>query len=175
MANSGTIAIEPSSPDDAAAVYALYRRVAAIPGGLARLAHEVTPEYIAHALERATQGGLGLVARRNGLIVGEIHAARSPLFCFAHVLGDLTVAVSPDAQGQGIGARLFSRFMQIVATERPDVSRVELVARESNTHALHLYERLGFRAEGRMEGRIRNPDGSLEADIPMAWVRAGGS
>lgn len=175
MPNSETIAIEPSCPDDAPAVYALYRRVAAIPGGLARLEHEVTPEYVGHALERATQGGLGLVARNEGRIVGEIHAARSPLFCFAHVLGELTIAVSPDAQGQGIGARLFGRFMQIVATERPDISRVELIARESNTNALRLYERLGFRAEGRMEGRIRNPDGSLEADIPMAWIRSGGT
>lgn len=31
---------------------------------------------------------------------------------------------------------------------------------------------LGFGQEGTMRRRIRNPDGSLEPDIPMAWPRA---
>lgn len=161
-----------SGVEDAPAVLELYRQVAAIPGGLARLVDEVTPDYIAHALTRAAQGGLGLVARRGPVVVAEIHAATSPLGCFAHVLGDLTIAVHPDTQGEGIGATLFGRFMAIVESEMPHIHRVELIARESNRGAIRLYERLGFRAEGRMEQRIRNPDGTLEADIPMAWIRA---
>ena len=28
-----------------------------------------------------------------------------------------------------------------------------------------------FRREGRLAGRIRNPDGTLDADIPLAWFR----
>lgn len=161
-----------SGVEDAPEVLELYRAVAAIPGGLARGVDEVTPDYIAHALARASQGGLGLVARRGPLVVAEIHAARSPLGCFAHVLGDLTIAVHPDTQGEGIGARLFGRFMAIVQTEMPHIHRVELIARESNRSAIRLYQRLGFRTEGRLERRIRNPDGTLEADIPMAWIRA---
>jgi ribosomal protein S18 acetylase RimI-like enzyme len=48
---------------------------------------------------------------------------------------------------------------------------VELIARESNAKAIAFYQSLGFVIEGRFERRIRNPDGSLEADIPMAWLR----
>jgi len=170
--DTGALVIEPSRVADAPAVLQLYRRVAAIPGGLARLAHEVTAAYIEHALERAANGGLGLIARRDGAVIAEIHAARIPLNCFDHVLGELTIAVDPQAQGQGVGAALFGRFMAVVREERLQITRVELIARESNRGAIRLYTRLGFKAEGRMERRIRNPDGSLEADIPMAWIRS---
>ncbi|NBC22744.1 MAG: hypothetical protein GVY21_04620 [Gammaproteobacteria bacterium] len=109
--------------DDQTGVLALYRRVANVPGGLARLADEV---YVADFLERTLADGVGFVAADGTSIVGEIHACRPVPFCFSHVLSDLTIA---------------------------------------------FYEHLGFRCEGRMEGRIRNLDGSFEADIPMAWSR----
>ena len=35
-----------------------------------------------------------------------------------------------------------------------------------------FYESLGFRQEGEFLSRIRNIDGSLESDIPMAWTRS---
>jgi putative acetyltransferase len=47
---------------------------------------------------------------------------------------------------------------------------VELWVRESNIRGQRLYESLGFKTEGRMEKRIRNADGSYEADIPMGWL-----
>jgi putative acetyltransferase len=86
-------------------------------------------------------------------------------------MGDLTVAVHPDAQGQGIGRRMFARMLDEVVREHRDVTRVELITQEGNARALHLYESLGFRREGRLEGRIRTDDGGTEADIPMAWLR----
>ena len=54
---------------------------------------------------------------------------------------------------------------------RPDITRVELIVRQSNDRALRFYESLGFQREGELRLRIRNPDGSLDADIPMAWIR----
>jgi len=55
---------------------------------------------------------------------------------------------------------------------RPDIQRVELISRESNRKAILFYESLGFRQEGEFVSRIRNVDGSLESDIPMAWTRS---
>ena len=52
-----------------------------------------------------------------------------------------------------------------------DIHRIELMARESNGRAISLYRSLGFRIEGRLEGRIRGTDGQFEADLPMAWRR----
>jgi ribosomal protein S18 acetylase RimI-like enzyme len=58
-----------------------------------------------------------------------------------------------------------------VTEEYPHIKRVELIARESNEEAIRFYESLGFSVEGKMKSRIRNVDGTLEADIPMAWIR----
>ena len=105
-------------------------------------------------------------------IIAEIHAYSPGLYCFSHVLSDLTVVVDPCTQGTGVGRLLFERFLRVVTEDRPDISRVELIARESNQKAIKFYESLGFCQEGILVSRIKNVDGSMESDIPMAWVRA---
>jgi ribosomal protein S18 acetylase RimI-like enzyme len=159
--------------DDQAAIAALYRAVAAVEGGLARNAAEITDEYINHFLRSSLESGLILVARQGvgGQVVGEIHAYALGPQVFAHVLGELTIAVHPANQGQGIGKALFTELLRRVEEERPEIRRIELIARESNQKAIALYQRLGFQIEGRLVGRIRSVDGGYEADIPMAWRR----
>jgi putative acetyltransferase len=90
---------------------------------------------------------------------------------FSHVLGDLTLAVHPDAQGRGIGRQLLEALLDVVVRERPHITRVELITRESNLRAIGLYRQLGFLEEGRMPGRIHSVGGGYEADVPMAWRR----
>jgi ribosomal protein S18 acetylase RimI-like enzyme len=153
-------------------VLGLYRRVAANPGGLARLVDEIDDSHVHSFLSKAVANGLTLVAIDDrGEIIGEIHAYSPNLYCFSHVLSDLTIAVDPEHQGKGVGRLLFTRFLTTVTKEYPYITRVELIARESNEAAMCLYESLGFRVEGKMKSRIRNVDGTLEADIPMAWIR----
>ena len=158
--------------EDLAALIALYRVVASEPGGLARAADEVTPTAVAHALAESMRGGFSVVAAdaSDGALAGELHCHALGARCFAHVLGDLTVAVSPQWQGRGVGRALFVELLRRVRTERPDIRRVELFVRESNARALALYESIGFRREGRFDGRVAGRHG-LEADIPMAWSR----
>jgi ribosomal protein S18 acetylase RimI-like enzyme len=166
------IEVRPTRPDDVDTLLSLYRAVAQTPGGLARLASEISRDVIESYVTRTIDGGVGLVAVADeGNIDGEIHALPHGIFCFSHVLTDLTIAVHPDAQSKGIGRRLFESLMQEVARRRPEISRVELIARESNRRALGFYESLGFVREGILQQRIRNPDGSLESDVPMAWLR----
>ena len=165
--------IRPGRPDDVAAIRELYRAAAATPGGIARAPDEVTEEYVAEFVAGSLRRGVLLVAEVPGLpgLAGELHAWRSDLRVFEHVLGDLTVAVHPAAQGRGVGHLLFTVLLDFVTRELPGVSRIELITQESNHRALRLYESVGFRREGRLEGRIRSPGGGLEADIPMAWLR----
>ncbi len=54
--------VRPATPDDADAILALHRNVAAQPGGLARQPEEVTAGYIAHAMAASADGGVNLVA-----------------------------------------------------------------------------------------------------------------
>lgn len=159
--------------EDVAAIEALYRVVGEIPGGIARSPAEVTREYVDGFVSRSLDRGIILVAEFEGLpgIAGEVHAYRSELAIFRHVLGELTVAVHPAAQGRGIGRKLFERLLDLVAREHPGITRVELITQETNHRALRLYEGMGFRREGRLAKRIMAPDGSLDADIPLAWLR----
>lgn len=170
---SEQIIIRPATAEDAIELLALYRRVARVPGGLARLEGEVTFDYVEGFLSSVHDRGLAFIAANGDQLVGEIHAYSPGLFCFSHVLADLTIAVDPVTQGMGVGRKLFERLMSVVAEDLPVIERVELIARESNEKALRFYESLGFQREGVLRGRIQNLDGSRESDIPMAWIRNG--
>ena len=161
-----------ATPADVDALVAVYRAVGNAGGGLARTPDEVTSAYVRDFVADAASGGLEVMAvNPNDEIVAEIHARPLGPRVFSHVLGDLTIAVHPSSQGRGIGRRLFAEFLRIVSGEMPHILRVELKARETNGKAITMYESLGFRTEGRLASRIRLPDGSLDADIPMAWLR----
>lgn len=150
----------------------LYAAVAAVPGGIARTVDELSPAFVAGFMQRAADAGLEFVFEEEGRILGEIHAARPGIACFGHMLGDLTIAVSPKAQGRGVGRALFQALLEEVVLRRPDIHRVELFVRESNARARALYASLGFVEEGRLRSRVRGADGEIEADIIMGWLRA---
>jgi GNAT superfamily N-acetyltransferase len=158
-------------PEDAASILALHRKVAAQPGGLARQPDEVTADYVAHAMAVAADGGLNLVAvDADGALCGELHVERMKVAIFAHVLTDLTVAVDPDWQGRGVGSALFRALIDAARTLTPPVGRIELWTGAANLGAQRLYERLGFKIEGRMIGRGRLPDGTVDDDIVMGLL-----
>jgi ribosomal protein S18 acetylase RimI-like enzyme len=165
--------IASASTADIDSIKDLYLAVAAIEGGLARTADEISFDYVDHFVGKSVAAGIIVVARAIGFgqIIGEIHGYALGPKVFAHVLGELTIAVHPEHQGAGVGKELFTEFMRRVVHERPDILRVELIARESNRKAIEFYEKLGFRIEGRFAGRIRSAGGGFEDDIPMAWTR----
>lgn len=160
-----------ASFEDVSEITRLYCEVAAIEGGLARTADEISDEYVENFVSKSIKSGIIITARKDEKIIGEIHGYALEPKVFAHLLGELTIAVHPDFQGFGVGKAVFTEFMRQVKADRPDILRVELIARESNGKAIEFYQKLGFDIEGRMIGRIRGVDGNFEADIPMAWHR----
>ena len=169
MSGPPSFRFEKLSPAASEEVLALYRAASAVRGGLARTPEEMDTGYVRGFLTRASQDGLSIGARsESGVLCGEIHAYRIGPAQFRHVLSDLTVAVHPDWQGHGIGARLFGELFKAAAELSPKIERIELMVREGNVGAIRLYERLGFRIEGRFAKRVRLPDGALEDDIAMA-------
>ena len=154
-------------------IFKLYKKVAMNRGGLARLQHEINETYITNFIDKSLNQGLSLIAKdESQKTVGEIHAYTSGLSCFSHVLTELTIAIDPDCQGQGVGRQLFESFLQEITDNFSSILRVELIARESNQKAIVFYQSLGFKKEGVLRNRIKNPDGSFESDITMAWLRA---
>jgi len=62
--------------------------------------------------------------------------------------------------------------MNIVQNEMNNITRVELIARESNTKAIKFYQSLDFEIEGCFRKRIDGILNKLENDIPMGWIRS---
>ncbi|EGF93414.1 acetyltransferase GNAT family protein [Asticcacaulis biprosthecium C19] len=145
-------------------------RAAAASGGLSRKPDEITHAYVAGFLHQAVEAGISLMAVRDGQVLGEIHGWPMPQSQFAHVFGDITIAVRPEAQGQGVGRALFQGLIADITTMLPQIRRIELGCRESNARAIALYESLGFVVEGRLKQRVFDEGGFYEDDLAMALL-----
>ncbi|WP_428663682.1 N-acetyltransferase family protein [Runella sp.] len=162
--------IRKSALEDLASIQQLYKDVARISGGIARKEHEISEAYIQNFLSKSLDNGCSMVAEENGKIVAEVHTYSFGIECFTHLLGDTTICVHPEYQGRGLGREIFAALLDYISNERKDILRVELHARESNSGAIELYKKLGFKVEGRAEGRVLDPDGRIVADVPMGWL-----
>ncbi len=174
--NSEDILIREATINDVPLIHKLYVAVSKTKGGLARTEDEVTEAYIRSFVQRSTQNGVQYVAvdeLRNNKIIAEIHCYKLEPKVFEHVLSELTIVVDSKYQGRGVGKKIFQTLLNHVKENREDIFRVELIARESNIKAIQLYKSLGFEVEGRLQGRIKNEENQLEADIPMAWFNSG--
>lgn len=163
--------IRTGTPSDIDALLALQQTVAGENASLARAPDELSRDLIAEVVKQSLATGVLLLATEGAELVGAIYCYALGPRQFAHVLGKLTVAVHPAQQGQGIGRRLFESLLEQVLSDRPDVTRVELLVRSDNVGAQRLYTSVGFREEGRLRGRVRLPDGTIVDDVMMAWHR----
>lgn len=158
--------------DDLHRLVKLYKAVAHVEGGIARLEHEVTEEYVKNFIQKSLATGLIIVGENPDdpdELVAEIHGYKAGIKVFDHVLGDVTILVHPKFQGKKIGRTILTIFLEEIARNRVDIGKVELIAREGNKKAIDLYQSLGFRVEGRLEMRIKTHHHTYEADIPMGW------
>ncbi len=158
--------------DDLHRLVKLYKDVARTEGGIARLGHEVTEDYIRSFIGKSLATGLiivGVHPDNADELIAEIHSYKAGIQVFDHVLTDLTIVIHPEFQGKKIGRTILTIFLEEISRNRTDVGRVELVARESNQKAIQLYQSLGFLIEGRLEMRIKTTSRAYEADIPMGW------
>ncbi|MCK9408863.1 MAG: N-acetyltransferase [Bacteriovoracaceae bacterium] len=168
-----SITLRKSFVNDIPGIEELYQRAAVHEGGLARTASEITRDYVEHFVSKSIYSGIEIIAAGDepGRIVGEIHCYANGIAALSHVLTDLTIAVDPEYQGKGVGRMLFTELLNDVTVNRPDILRVELIARESNLRAISFYESLGFKKEGRLTKRIKRSNGDFEDDLVMGWLR----
>lgn len=158
--------------DDLHRLILLYKAVAKVEGGIARLEHEVTEDYVKNFIQKSMATGVIIVGENPDdadELVASIHGYKAGIRVFEHVLGDVTMVVHPHFQGKKIGRTILTIFLEEIGRNRMDIGKVELIARESNLKAIQLYRSLGFQVEGRMEMRIKTPHHTYEADIPMGW------
>jgi putative acetyltransferase len=159
--------IRRAATTDIDGIFAMMRRAAAEPIGLARRPEEIARDYVEAFVTGSLAHGLIMVAEQDRRILGMIQAKTPPPRLFAHVLSDLTIAIDPDAQGQGLGRRLFTAFLDTARADMPHIRRVELFCRPDNPRGYPFYESLGFVIEGRLKGRVRTADGAFIDDYFM--------
>lgn len=170
LSKSASYHIRKATMDDEQPLKKLYRRVAGIPGGLARSQDEMTDAYLHKTLFEGIHNGLALlVVADDDTLIGSMILYRFEPKIFSHVLGNGSILVDPGYQGKGIGSSLISTFLQIIQDEYPEILRIEITTRESNP-ALKLYEKLGFKKEGFFERKVQNIYGKLEGNIPLVWI-----
>jgi ribosomal-protein-alanine N-acetyltransferase len=91
-------------------------------------------------LEVSKPTGIHLAALVDDRIVGYVICSR-----YDTVWHVMNVAVDPDARRQGIATSLLEGLFDTIDEPEP---RLTLEVRQSNTPAIALYERLGFRSAG---------------------------
>jgi ribosomal protein S18 acetylase RimI-like enzyme len=108
-----------------------------------------------------------IVATLDGAVVGYARIGRHmPIAANDHVLHLEALAVSPAARGQGVGSLLID--VTIAEAFSRGARKLGLRALSTNAPAIRLYERAGFREEGRLKDEIRLPDGSYADDVWLA-------
>lgn len=70
----------------------------------------------------------------------------------------LKITVLPRFRRRGIGRALLQSAVKVLQEVRPDTRELTLEVRESNTAAIRLYKKAGFKETGRRRAYYRGPD-----------------
>jgi len=152
------VALRDFRPDDFAALAALWSVT-----GIGNPARGDSLESITRTLER---GGRLIVAEQEGSLVGSAWLTDDARRLYVHHM-----AVEPERQGRGIGARLMEKAVA-VAAERG--LQMKLEVRRDNLRAVALYRRFGFDLIGEeYEVMIRRSVGATAESSPPAPPKAG--
>jgi ribosomal protein S18 acetylase RimI-like enzyme len=109
------------------------------------------------------------VALVDGVVVGAMSITGGDKDRTKHV-GFIEIYVDQEARGLGVGRALMEGGFDW-AEANPILRKLALHVFEDNQRAVELYQRSGFRIEGRLEGEFQECDGSLRNDLVMArWV-----
>lgn len=141
---------------------------------LVRIWNEVVEEGIAfpqeECLDQETGAGFfasqsyTVVAEEEGMILGLYILHPNNVGRCGHIC-NASFAVSADVRGRHIGEKLVLDCMKKGKELNFRILQFNAVV-ESNTHARHLYERLGFKQLGTIPGGFRMKDGHFENICP---------
>ncbi|MDR3295026.1 MAG: ribosomal protein S18-alanine N-acetyltransferase [Clostridiales Family XIII bacterium] len=132
--------VREAEPGDARAMAELDKRCFSVPWNLEDFIYEITENDLA----------LYLVLTEGGRVIG--YAGLWVVLREGHITN---LAVHPDCRRQGFGARLLDALIQWAADLGAEDFTLEV--RESNRAAVRMYERFGFREEGRRKNYYANP------------------
>ncbi|MEO8554568.1 MAG: GNAT family N-acetyltransferase [Kofleriaceae bacterium] len=166
------VEIRPATAEDAGALIAHLRALAAEPGINIPLAPDEITTTLAEERDRIAgftdnPRALLLVAARDRELVGELSIRGiSSRRAVAHV-ASLGMSVRADARGRGVGRALLEDAIEWVVDA--GFTRLELFVYARNQPAISLYEKHGFVQEGRRRAFIKEGEAFLD-DLVMARI-----
>jgi RimJ/RimL family protein N-acetyltransferase len=108
----------------------------------------LTPSEITALVDAAKNSDREHLVEELGTAIGEIHLTRLPPDRTHHRSTEVGLTILPEWQGRGYGGEAISWALGY-AFRMAGLHRVQIRAFEWNTGAVRLYERLGFKHEGR--------------------------
>lgn len=155
---------------DRAEIAAIYEEVAGDVEGITRRPEEITQTYIFSLLNKPESQCIFLVLEDEDMnVIGFAHAEKPGLAIYDHILSNYTIALTTKNQRKGLGRFIFMGFLEYLATNRPDVKRLEMEVRY-NEERIKTFEATGFKVEAVIKDRVRGVDGQFHDQVLMAWV-----
>ncbi|VTS15313.1 GNAT family acetyltransferase [Streptococcus pseudoporcinus] len=162
MAN-GNVLIEEARAEDAEAIINLLDQVAQETSFISdvEVFKKVSLEQLQFLLASQTESALELclVLKVDQELVGLLNISNSKLKERAH-LGELFVVVSEAYQSYGLGQDLIELALNWIR-EMGLLKKIELQVQVRNQKAIHVYEKFGFRIEGKRKLAVKTKDGEF--------------
>lgn len=156
------ILIRTAELKDAPSIIVAQREIAAEPGYFCSKPSELSEEVVEQAIQ--SHQGIFLVAEYAGTVVGHAFLELFTVQALRHV-ADLNIAVHLGWQRKGIGTKLLDSILEW-ARQSHVIEKIQLNVRASNTLAISLYKKMGFKEEGRLKNHIKIKDHYID-DIIM--------
>ncbi|WP_404449244.1 GNAT family N-acetyltransferase [Sutcliffiella horikoshii] len=131
------------------------------------------PEEFKVTLEQEVQwlqdnmdkGHLILVAEQDSTIVGMLNATKGSRKRVNHICM-FGISIQDEFCNNGLGSKMIHRMLDW-AKEDEDIEKVCLEVFAHNERAIHVYEKLGFKVEGRKERHVKFEDGTYSDELIM--------
>ena len=138
-----------------------------------------------HLITRPDEFRMGVWRQRHWISKKQINPLETCLLATAdnHIIGMLdnwtdrrarvthstcfAMTVKEGWRCQGIGTTILKQFIAWVK-KHPTLERIELHVHNDNTHAINLYEAMGFQHEGTRRNAVKYEDGRVVDDHLMA-------
>lgn len=111
------------------------------------------------------KGHLTLVAEQESTIVGMLNATKGSRKRVKHICM-FGISIQEDFCNHGLGSKMIQRLLDW-AKEDKDIEKVCLEVFAHNERAIHVYEKLGFKVEGRKERHVKFEDGTYSDELIM--------
>ncbi len=152
------VTIRHAKIEDAHVMAEAEREIAKKPGFFCSQPSELTDENVTNTILDFIKNktGVYLIAEYQNEIVGHAFLEPFKLESLRHI-ADLNIAVHLGWQRKGIGKKLLEHLIEW-AKRSGGLEKIQLNVRASNFSAISLYQKMGFKEEGRIKNRVKIKD-----------------